>query len=243
MDGIGPIDPDLARDLADAAARNPRSTWCVIVTDKHGHAIGHGCARPASPTGRQHRAKRDELAAPGGPDPPGTPRFTFIPAEQPGPPGGYGTWRFSTGIPGVDLLIEIGPLPTGECDHRHEARGHDPGVMLRHLAQVRYATCTGPGCRRPAGRCDFERTTPRTRPAAGPVCVTGTRNAGTIIGSSKTPAGASSSCPTEMSGGPRRRDGSARPNLPGIPSKGSRRWLGIWRAASSNGRHLRYDRS
>ena len=47
MAGIGPIDPDLARDLAAAAARNPRSTWCVTVTDRQGHAIGHGCARPA----------------------------------------------------------------------------------------------------------------------------------------------------------------------------------------------------
>ena len=32
MAGIGPIDPWLARDLARAAARNPRSTWCVTVT-------------------------------------------------------------------------------------------------------------------------------------------------------------------------------------------------------------------
>ena len=46
LGGIGPIDPDLARDLAAAAARNPRSTWCVTVTDKDGHAVGHGCARP-----------------------------------------------------------------------------------------------------------------------------------------------------------------------------------------------------
>ena len=47
MAGIGPIDPGLARDLAAAAARSPRSTWCVTVTDSLGHAIGHGCARPA----------------------------------------------------------------------------------------------------------------------------------------------------------------------------------------------------
>ncbi len=44
--GLGPIDPDLARDLASAAARNPATTWCVTVTDEQGHAIGHGCARP-----------------------------------------------------------------------------------------------------------------------------------------------------------------------------------------------------
>ena len=79
--------------------------------------------------------------------------FTFTPTDQPGPPGGYGTWRFSTGMPGQrDLLLEIEPIPTDGCDHRHEAKGHDPGVMLRHLSQVRHATCTGPGCRRPAGR-------------------------------------------------------------------------------------------
>ena len=44
--GLGPADPALARDLARAAARNPKTTWCVTVTDGQGHAIGHGCARP-----------------------------------------------------------------------------------------------------------------------------------------------------------------------------------------------------
>ena len=157
MTGIGPIDPDLARDLAGAAARSPRSTWCVTVTDSQGHAIGHGCARPAPGSS----AKRPKPGTSGDPDPPGIPRFTFTPAGQPGPPGGYGTWRFTTGIPGQrDLLIEIGPLPTEACDHRHESKGHDPGVTLRHLVQVRHATCTGPGCRRPATNCDFEHNIP-----------------------------------------------------------------------------------
>jgi hypothetical protein len=156
--GIGPIDPDLARDLVRSAARNPRSTWCLTVTDSQGHAIGHGCARPA-PTAS--RAKRHKPDTSGGPDPPREPQFTFIPIDQPGPPGGYGTWRFSTGIPGQrDLLIQIGPIPVADCDHRHEASGHDPGVMLRHLAQVRHATCAGPGCRRPAVSCDFEHNIP-----------------------------------------------------------------------------------
>ncbi len=146
LGGIGPVDPDLARDLAAAAARNPRSTWCVTVTDQDGHAVGHGCARPVR--GRK----------PGGPDPPGGPSFAFTPAGQPGPPGGYGTWRFAAGQ--REMLIEIGPLPAGDCDHRWQARGHDPGVMLRHLAEVRNARCTGPGCRRPAAGCDFEHNVP-----------------------------------------------------------------------------------
>jgi Domain of unknown function (DUF222) len=163
MSGIGPIDPDLARDLARAAARSGRSRWCVTVTDQDGHAIGHGCARPA-PAGR---GKRDR---PGGPDPPGGPRFAFTPAGPAGPTGGYGTWRFSTGVPGQrDLLIEIGPLPAGACDHRWQARGHDPGVMLRHLTQIRHATCTGPGCRRPSISCDFEHNVPYE--AGGRTCM------------------------------------------------------------------------
>jgi hypothetical protein len=63
--GLGPIDPDLARDLTHAAAQNPKTTWCVTVTDEQGHAIGHGCARPepklpdgtfrwTTPSGRQY---------------------------------------------------------------------------------------------------------------------------------------------------------------------------------------------
>jgi hypothetical protein len=170
--GLGPVDPGLARDLAAAAARDPRSTWCLTVTDEHGHAIGHGCARPAPATGRPGRRTPGSA---GGHDPPrppgpGRPGFTFTPAAGPGPPGGYGTWRFCTGVPGQrDLIIEIGPLPTGACDHRHQASGHDPGVTLRHLAQVRHATCTGPGCRRPASRCDFEHNIPYE--AGGRTCL------------------------------------------------------------------------
>jgi hypothetical protein len=73
--GLGPIDPWLARDLATAAAANPKSTWCVTVTDEHGHAIGHGCARP-EPGNHRKRA---------GPGPPG---FTVTPPAGTGRPAG-----------------------------------------------------------------------------------------------------------------------------------------------------------
>jgi hypothetical protein len=166
MAGIGPIDPDLARDLAATAARNPRTTWCVTVTDPDGHATGHGCARPESAS-RRNAAARGRRAASGGHDPPGQasdiglPGFTFTADDQHGPPGRYGTWRLGTGNPGQpDLIVTLEPIPTGDCDHRHQARGHDPGVMLRHLTQVRHATCTGPACRRPPASCDFEHNTP-----------------------------------------------------------------------------------
>ncbi len=152
LGGIGPIDPDLARDLAAAAARNPRSTWCVTVTDGQGTPSGTAAPGPSDDENRTDVTRRT------GPTPPDGSRFTFTPADQPGPPGGYGTWRFTAGQ--RELLIEIGPLPTRNCDHRWQARGHDPGVMLRHLTEVRHATCTGPGCRRPAASCDFEHNTP-----------------------------------------------------------------------------------
>jgi hypothetical protein len=164
MAGIGPIDPALARDLAAAAARNPRSTWCVTVTDPDGHAIGHGCARPAPKNGPTNPAKR---GIPGGRDSPdwtsstGPPGFSITAIGQSGAVGGFGTWRLTTGNPGqLELIVTLEPIITSECDHRHEARGHDPGVMLRHLAQVRNTTCTGPMCRRPASRSDFEHDTP-----------------------------------------------------------------------------------
>ena len=166
-------DPDLARDLAGAAARSPRSTWCVTVTDNQGHAIGHGCARPAPAAGRGHCGTPDTPGGPGGPGPPRQPSFTLTPVGPPGPPGGYGPWRFATGTPGQrDLLIKIGPIPTGECDHRHQAHGHDPGVLLRHLTHVRHATCTGPGCRRPAANCDVDHNTPYE--AGGRTCLCNT---------------------------------------------------------------------
>jgi hypothetical protein len=203
LSGTGPIDPALARDLADAAARNPKTTYCVTVTDEQGHAIGHGCARPepknrtrtTGPPQPPPPAGHDPPAGhspPGGHDPPGhdppghdppghdpppgrpgpghRPGFTFTASGEDGPPGGYGTWRLSTGLPGrPDLLIALDPIATDTCDHRFQARGHDPGVKLKHLTQIRHATCTGPTCRRPAQQCDFEHNIPYE--AGGATCM------------------------------------------------------------------------
>ena len=151
LSGLGPVDPWLARDLARAAARNAKTTWCVTVTDAKGHAVSHGCARP-EPRSHGKRA---------GPGPPlGGTGLCFTPASRDGPPEGYGTWRLRTPGSGPDLIITLDPLTTDPCDHRFESRGHDPGVTLRHLSQIRHATCTSPICRRPARTCDFEHNTP-----------------------------------------------------------------------------------
>ena len=157
---MGPIDPWLARDLATAAAQNPTTTWCVTVTDKDGHAVAHGCARPDP--------KRKPRTGP----PTGT-AFTLTPDPRAGPPGTRagppGTWRLRTPGPGPDLIVDLEPLTTDPCDHRHETAAHDPGTRLRHLTQVRYSTCTAPDCRRPASACDYEHTTPHE--AGGRTCL------------------------------------------------------------------------
>ncbi len=150
--GSGPIDPWLARDLARAAAANPKTTWCVTFTDQQGHAIGHDCARPA-PKNRSKRSRPGNRAGPG-------PGFSFTRTSRDGPPGGYGTWALRTPGNGPDLTVEVHPLTTENCDHRLQAPGHDPGARLRHLTQIRYATCTSPICRRPAATCDYEHNTP-----------------------------------------------------------------------------------
>ena len=102
LSGLGPVDPWLTRDLATAAAANPRTTWCLTVTDDQGHAIAHGCARPEP---RSHRKR----AGPGARDGPG---FAFEATADPR------TWRLRTPGPGPDLIVTIDPVTTDPCDHR-----------------------------------------------------------------------------------------------------------------------------
>ena len=107
MAGLGPVDPWLARDLANAAAANPKTTWCVTVTDEQGHAVAHGCARPEP---KRHRKEP-------GPDRDG-PGFSFAPAAEPG------TWRLRVPGAGPDLLVRFDPIDTGRV--RSPVRGQGP---------------------------------------------------------------------------------------------------------------------
>ena len=173
--GLGPVDPWLGRDLARAAAASPKTTWCLTVTDDQGHAIGHGCARPEPAKAARDRPAGTRRAR--APDEPAGRAATALPGPgfpSPRPtrtgPAGYGSWRFTTGIRGQPaLLIAIDPIAIDTCDHRFEAKGHDPGVKLRHLAGIRHATCTGPGCRRPSTQADFEHNIPYE--AGGRTCL------------------------------------------------------------------------
>ena len=136
----------------------------MTVTDEHGHAVGHGCARPEpkSPGNARDPARRADRPRPGRPGGSPSPR----PARTARPAGTAPGGCAPRGPP--DLIVTLDPITT-DCDHRFQAKGHDPGVKLRHLSQVRHATCTSPVCRRPAAQCDFEHNTPYE--AGGRTCL------------------------------------------------------------------------
>jgi Domain of unknown function (DUF222) len=128
--GYGPLDGDDARDLVAAAARHPSTRWCVTALNPDGTAAAHGCIPGRHPP-------RD--AGPPGTGPPLT-----------GPP--------SLGPPGI-LATPLTPITRGPCDHAHAQAGYHPARTLVHLIRARNATCTAPGCTRPAVRCDLDHTT------------------------------------------------------------------------------------
>ena len=131
ISGLGPVDPALARELARAAAANPKTTYC-----RHRHRRAGTRHRPRLRATRTEKPRpprpTDKPAPPGDHAPPGDqprdhppgdhgppggpascppPRFAFTASGEDGPPGGYGAWRLSTGLPGQrDLLIALDPV-------------------------------------------------------------------------------------------------------------------------------------
>jgi hypothetical protein len=59
--------------------------------------------------------------------------------------------------------LTVRPLAAGDCLHRRESAGYQPSPGLRHVITVRQRTCSFPGCRRPASRCDQDHTVPHDR--------------------------------------------------------------------------------
>ncbi|TVZ00844.1 DUF222 domain-containing protein [Trebonia kvetii] len=190
--GLGPLDPELCRDLAAAAIASPATRLCVTVTDTDGIAIGHGCARPA-----RRQTRQDDFgysARPGLParvqltitasrlkslagavGPPGRSAWRFTCDDDPGPPGGSGRWTLT--LPdGRRFAVALEPMPTFDCDHRHESHAYQPNDTLRHLVQVRDGECTFPPCSRHARETDFEHATPYDKGGRTCACNAGSRS-------------------------------------------------------------------
>ena len=197
--GLGPLDPQLCRELATAAAGSPWTRLCVTVTTPDGIAAGHGCARPlrkqritapprtAIPAGGTGppmalparlnltitAGRLAELTAATGP--PGQAPWSFTPDNNPGPPGGPGSWTLT--LPGGrQLTVPLEPVPAFDCDHRHESHAYQPNDALRHLVQVRDGNCTFPPCSRHAKDSDFEHAVPYDKGGRTCACNAGARS-------------------------------------------------------------------
>ena len=61
---------------------------------------------------------------------------------------------------GWELTVTVRPVAVRDCLHERESAGYQPSPTLRHVIRVRQRTCSFPGCRRPAARCDQDHTVP-----------------------------------------------------------------------------------
>jgi uncharacterized protein DUF222 len=148
--GHGAIDAWTGRELADALTDRAGTRYCVTVTTNEGYPLGHACARSAPP------GRGTPGPAPPGPPGPAPPGPEMPASGQPGPappalPEAMADWIGC-------LTVEW--LERGTCSHSRENAGYKPGRLLDHLIKVRNATCTAPGCGRPAQRCDTDHVIP-----------------------------------------------------------------------------------
>ena len=134
---FGLIDATDARALVAAAAKHPRTRWCVTALNPDGTAAAHGCA-----SGRHPPPGRANLTV------------TSSPTLGPDPPPGTRPQDYLR-----SLGIHMVPIARGQCDHAQAETGYRPSRKLQHLVRARSARCTAPGCRRPAARCDLDHTT------------------------------------------------------------------------------------
>jgi hypothetical protein len=176
--GYGHLDAAASRDLVAAITAHQHSRWCLTITGPDGRAIGHGCARkgqpppggPAppgsSPPGRPAPGRpAPGRPAPGGDAPPShrpgpAPPGPGTPGSSgPAPPGQYFAPPGTGSVPWL-AGVTINWLETGACGHARETFAYQPSPALRHLLKTRDQTCSFPGCRRPARRCDDDHTIP-----------------------------------------------------------------------------------
>jgi hypothetical protein len=61
---------------------------------------------------------------------------------------------------GWTVTVTAEPIAAVTCDHRNAEPGYRASPALQRLVRARTITCTGPGCRRPAARCDLDHTVP-----------------------------------------------------------------------------------
>jgi len=136
--GLGPLDAWTCRDLAARLAAGPATRWHVTLTGPDGRAVAHATPRA-------------------GPGPPGRPPGG--PPGQPDRPEGCRAWLAG---------LRFDWLEHRTCSHLRQSPRYQPPSRLQNLIRARQRTCSFPGCRRPATRCDLDHTLPYDQ--GGPTC-------------------------------------------------------------------------
>jgi outer membrane lipoprotein SlyB len=183
--GFGPLDANDSRAIADVLSARSGTRWCLTLTDSRGRPVAHGGARAGPPPSQ--RCVEWSTGPPGAQGsgsragPAGAPHDTPAGAPHDRPAGSaYGASADSardgprTGAarepkarapgepkaraPGKTWTFTLTLLAGSDCDHASETAAYRPSAGLRHLIEIRHATCTYPGCRRPAARCDADHT-------------------------------------------------------------------------------------
>jgi hypothetical protein len=152
--GYGPLDATDIRTLADALAAQPGARWCLTFIGPDGRPAAHGCARTGPPTEPDNTASTDRTGKPAPGRRAGAStrtghRPTTGSSDRPGTSARPPPWTFT-----------LTPLTSGDCDHAWETPAYQPTAGLRHLVQLRHATCVFPTCGRPAAQCDDDHTLP-----------------------------------------------------------------------------------
>jgi hypothetical protein len=49
-----------------------------------------------------------------------TETFTITPSSKPGPPGGFGRWLLTLPGRAGQYVVDLHPVPTGDCDHQSQ---------------------------------------------------------------------------------------------------------------------------
>ena len=178
--GFGPLDAAESRDLAGALADHPATQWCLTLLGPDGRPVTHGCAGGKRPPPASH----PDPAGPPGPPPSEPPPSEPPPSEPPtpepppcgpppsgpppsgpppcgpppsSPPASTADRRGDAALARWLARLRLIPL-TGPCDHAGLSIRYRPSLKLQHLVRVRRPTCTFPGCRQPARRCDIDHT-------------------------------------------------------------------------------------
>jgi len=199
---LGPITPNVARELAAMAAADPCTEWRVIVTDRAGWTIlttrvpkrghqGQGFDQQSGGSGLVSRITLTlpwDLAI-------GLAESTAATAVAPG--GSDGLRKIlaaalvaadkaiarAARVPGASFLAGTpGGTPAGTgvrgCDHTEAEAHYRPSDRLRELIVARDQTCRLPICRQHAWQSDLDHTVPfddggsTCRCNIGPVCRT-----------------------------------------------------------------------